>query len=165
MSRKIVVLGILIAILLVPAIYYSVNDMSHEKSYHIDVSEISIGSAGMVINSTNSSTFVNGSPPKIFINIYFHSNMTENVSWVYITTTEFTLEYWTYHNDSHNERWNTTRTPFCGTLPAGNASVLSVQPKGQEPYLTLCAVPDVYTYTGYISVHIVFKGIPGDEIY
>lgn len=165
MKRKIVIVAILILIMVFPTIYFTDHSASEDRAYHIDVNQISIGSAGMVVNSTNSSTFVNGTPPKIFISIFFHSNISKNVSWVYITTTEFTLQYWEYHNNTSQERFNTTKTHFCGTLPAGNASASISLSSIQAPYLTLCVTPNVYVYTGYISVHIVFSNIPGDAIY
>ena len=132
----------------------------------IKVGNVYVDYIGMNLNSTHSLLHVNGSPQLVDVHIYFEQNISGYLSYIYITTTQFKILYWVYHNGTFQEKFTPGNTNFYGSSLYHNASAtpfsISDTPSS---YISLRAEATVSEYSGPLSIHIVLSGVPGGVIY
>lgn len=159
-----VILAVFLAAVIIASGYGIMAFTSNKQTQSLTFSDVYLSYAGADPNSTYSYHVYNGTPARLEVDAQFDSNISANLSYIYITTPGFTLENWTYQYGSYVLHSNTENSTFIGS--SGSSGILSVSTiSALTSRLTINIVSNEQHYNGSISIHVVFSGMPGGVVY
>lgn len=160
--RAIVVVFVSAAVITAAYGTYSLANESHSDS--LSLSNVYLSYAGAEPNSTFAYSVFNGTPAKLQVDVYFNSNISSNLSYIYVTTPGFNVQNWTYQYGTYILHSGKENSTFIGSV-ANNAVLQDLSHTPVPSKLVINISSAVHRYNGSISIHVVFAGMPVGVVY
>lgn len=164
MNNQRAIFVILLTILILSLAYGIMAFPAHKPRDTINISELYVNYAGADPNSTYTYVVANGSPAHVYLDINFQGNVSSNLSYVYVTTPQFSVVNWTYTFRNYTERSGPVNSTFIGSATVQGLLSSHVNSRLTST-LQVRIVSSVKSYNGTVSVHVVFTGMPGGAVY
>lgn len=159
--------AIFIACIVLASAYGIISGIGANPVETLSPSDVYVNYAGANPNSTYQYKAANGSPATLQLVISFDPgvNISSKLSYVYVTTPNLNVENWTYHYGSYSLKSASGNSSFIGSIGSNRIYTDSSAISAMQSTLEINIISTMVQYSGSISVHVVFTGIPIGVVY